>query len=976
MQTFLSELATHLYKKYGTEIQHQTLFFPNNRAGLFFMKHLGELIDKPLWAPSVTTIKDYVLTLSHMQVADKLTLIFDLFEIFKKHTQTQEDFDRFYFWGEMLLHDFDEVDKYMANASHIFRNLSAEKIIKEQFSPLTDEQIEFLEEFWASIKPAGTSREQRDFIQLWEALEHIYTDFRELLRERGYGYEGLIYRDVVENLKSGKVKLPPQKLIVSGFNALNACEVELFKIMQAEGVAEFYWDADRYYIDNEAEAGKFMRENLKNFPMDEDFLLFDGFSNKEDKRFEIICVPQAVSQAKQVGNLLQEHQHHFSENHTAVILPDEQLLFPVLHSLPYSSNEVNVTMGYPMRNTPLYSLLEHLISLQLHIRPAANGSVLFYHRDVIALLHHPYLTKRRESTVQSIEKSIIEQNLIYISPDELTGKDELLSGLFQSLATTQNFFDYLTSLLRAIYHQFAETENEAEGTHKTVIEQEYIYEFYLHINRLREIVQTRGIQLEYRTLLRLMRQWLENTRIPFTGEPLKGLQVMGLLETRLLDFENVFILSMNEKIMPGTGGKGSFIPYHLRKAFNLPVIEHNTAINAYYFYRLIQRAKNVFLLYNVQAEDGSLGERSRYILQLKYEGLFKHFKEKTQPVEIRPQVPVAITVTKTAKEIALLDKYLTTSTEEYKASLSPTAINDYLSCRLRFYLKYLAEIKEAEEIEEELDGAAFGNIFHHTMEYLYAPYLNEELTGAQFDKLENEISGAIEKAFRTELRLREDKPLELEGRNIIIREVTEKYATKMIGQDRLWAPFTIKELEAGGVNWAKTISVHGKEVRLSGRIDRIDQKETTVRLLDYKTGGAERVFKGRIEDLFNREIDRNKTKAGYLLQTLFYGWIYKGSPLYIEGQALQPGLVVLKELFGADYDWKIAYQDMVPQKTNPDKLSAQKIPIEDCSPFLENFEMGLQSMLNEMFDPDIPFDQTPITEHCQYCPYIQMCHRD
>ncbi|PLX15893.1 MAG: hypothetical protein C0597_08335 [Marinilabiliales bacterium] len=620
MDTFLKHIAQDLYSRYNDKISDLCIVFPNRRASLYFKKYLSELTEKPMWSPTTITINELMEEISGLSVADNIKLLFELYTIYKIIKKSEESFDDFYYWGEMMLNDFDDIDKYLVNPEDLFKNLKSLKSIQDQFTYLSDEQIEAIKQFWQSFDPEKHSSHQDDFISIWNVLLNIYQSFNKRLNELGIAYEGMIYRDVTNKLKGNDIiGLTHQKYVFAGFNALNNCEKKLFNYLQNNKMADFYWDYDESYINNPYhEAGFFLRENISEFKAPVSFSSQNVFNSLlQEKNIEIISVPSDIGQTKVITKILQEStvNHIDSPNKTAIVLADEDLLVPILHSVPDSIDNVNITMGYPVNNTPIYSLLEHLIDLQKNAK-ATKTETRFYYKNVLAVLSHQYVNSQFQEEANQLIQFIKTNNKIVISNIELASC-VFFQSLFIKVDSYQDLSEYLLNILHHIYNSLKKTGNE-DTIHNPSLEKEYIYHIYLSINRLKEVLEEQNIPIKMETYIRLVRKIIRNLRVPFTGEPLSGLQIMGILETRLLDFENLFICSMSEGVLPKTEASLSFVPYSLRKGFGLPTIEHQDAIYAYYFYRLIQRAKNVTLMYNSSSDGMKTGEMSRFLYQLKF----------------------------------------------------------------------------------------------------------------------------------------------------------------------------------------------------------------------------------------------------------------------------------------------------------------------------------------------------------------------
>ncbi len=957
MNSFLELVATDLYTRYGDKISELCIVFPNRRAGLYFKKYLSELTKKPIWSPDTTTINELMQEISGLTAADHIKLLFELYQIYKQVKKSEESFDDFYFWGEMMLNDFDDIDKYLVNPDDLFKNLKSLKSIQDQFTYLSQEQIESIQQFWKSFDPEKYSSHQEDFISIWNVLSDIYKQLNKRLNSLGIAYEGMAYRLVASKIDdTKKIELPHSKYIFAGFNALNPCEKKLFEYLQKNQVADFYWDYDHSYIENHHhEAGFFLRENINQFKQPQSFTnkpIFQSLSG--DKNIEIISVPGNIGQGKVITEILKASREQISEspNKTAIVLGDEDLLVPVLQSVPDNIKNVNITMGYPVSNTPIYSLLEHVIELQKNAKQKQNKTT-FYHQNVVAILNHQYVNTQFHNEARDLLQFIKKNNRIVISQDELARCD-FFKVIFNKINSYLELSEYLLTILHQIYNSLKKPEQEST-IHTSSLEKEYIYHIYLSINRLKDVLQEQQVEIRMDTYIRLIRKIIRNLRIPFTGEPLSGLQIMGILETRLLDFENLYITSVNEGVFPKTDSSPSFIPYNLRRGFGLPTIEHQDAIYAYYFYRLIQRAKNVTLMYNSNTDGMQTGEMSRFLYQLKYESSF-NIKEKSLRYDINLTQPKEIRIEKTDEIQQKLRKFLSSSGED--KYLSPSGLSNYLRCKLRFYFRYIAELSEQDEITEEIDAPLFGNILHEAMDNLYGAFAEKTVHPADVKGLLKnpaKISTAIDHAFKKEY-FKRDKA-DYSGKNIIIREVIEKYVRQIIKTDMEIAPLEIISLEnLYQIDIPITLNGAFETVKLGGKIDRVDKLDNHIRIIDYKTGSDDLTFKN-IDALFS---DKKNDQNSAVFQTFLYAKFYKD--IEKPDLSITPGVYSVRKLFEKDFDFRI-------------KNKESKSYINEYSLVEKEYLEYLNELIYDIFNPDAAFTQTEETSHCEYCPYRKICHR-
>ncbi|MGZ2368546.1 PD-(D/E)XK nuclease family protein [Ancylomarina sp. YFZ004] len=955
MSSFLKEVTNELFTRYGNQLSNCLLVFPNRRAGLFFSKYLNELVSEPIFVPQVLTINDLIKEWSPLKVVDNLDLLCRLYKIYCSVTQSKETFDEFYHWGEMILGDFDDLDKYRVDAKHLFQNLADEKEIENIFDYLDEEQIEAIRSFWSTFNPEKLSEHQHQFVSVWESLFTIYSNLKEELESEGLAYEGMASRLVVDRLENKEIDIKYEKVIFAGFNALNRCEKDIFSCLKEREQAEFYWDYDESYVKNPYhEAGLFMRDNLRNYPSPKSQISFKNIV-AERTAIEFISLSSEVGQAKFAHKYLKEYAENkdIPLEETAVVLADEELLLPVLNSIPKNVEHVNVTMGYPAKNTPVASLLGLIIDLQKGGRKQGAGFV-FHHKQVLSLLNHQYLNAINPDLADSLAQQIIKSNWVHVNREMLVG-DPVIEKLFIPLKSVEQVSSYLLDLLQAIYKNL-DLNKEDEGR-LDKIEREYIYHLFLAIKRLTGLLDQHKIEIKLDTFYRLLDKMIQSLSIPFEGEPLAGLQVMGILETRLLDFKRIIVLSMNEGKLPKTGTSNSFVPYHLRQGFGMPTIDHQDAIFAYYFYRLIQRPEEIKLFYSTQSDGIRTGEMSRFLYQLKYESVFKI--EETNPsqdIVITNAKPISIV--KNERILKQLNEYCVSD----KRSFSPSALNSYMGCSLRFYYRYLAGMKEPDTILEEIDPPMFGNLFHQAMEKLYEPYVGKTISKADIEGLRKNKkvqTKILEDAFKElYFNLDKEKSVEVTGRNRLIFDIILKFIDRLLKVDSEFAPFKMIAVE-GRYNIQIPLKSDGRKVNIAGIIDRVDQVENTVRVIDYKTGAAELIFKD-VESLFDSE-NKKRNKAAF--QTLLYCLFYDMK--HGDGLAISPNVYGLKSIFNPKFAC------VLEQKEG----RAKGVPVGSYLAYKQEFMDGFSDLLEEIFNPEIPFMQVEDVDVCRTCPYIEVCHR-
>ena len=958
METFLKLVASDLYSRTNGNLARTAVVFPNKRASLFFNEYLAKEAGRPIWSPAYITISELFRSLSSWEVADSVKLVCELYKVYREITQSNETLDDFYFWGELLISDFDDADKNQAKTKDLFSNLKELKNMMDDLSYMEPEQEAAIQQFFQNFSIERRTALKERFISLWDVLGDIYIQFKENLKQQSIAYEGMLYREVMETFNIDN--LPYDTYVFVGFNVLNKVEQGLFKQLRDAGKALFYWDYDEFYMNKKHhEAGVFIKQNLKEFPSPLDASHFNHLNNP--KEIQYISSPTENAQARYLPEWIRKNLTEH-EKETAVVLCNESLLQPVLHSLPEVVKHVNITMGFPLSQTPVYSFIVALLDLQIQGFNPKNGRFLF--EQVIAVLKHPY-TRQLTSEAEVLEKSLTKDNRFYPLPGELK-KDEFLDRLFTPVNGNLQLTDYLLEVLQQvaiIYRKDADAEEEQQQEQEEAFNQLYresLFKAYTTIGRFRTLLEEGELMVQSYTYRKLIIRILSSTNIPFHGEPAIGLQVMGVLETRNLDFRHLILLSTNEGQLPKNGGDSSFIPYNLRKAFGMTTIEHKIAVYAYYFYRMLQRAEKVTLMYNNSTDGLNRGEWSRFMLQFLVEWDYP-IKLLTLQAKQSPQGSTSITILKTNDVMRkMLHRFSLRSNKN--ALLSPSALNCYLDCTLRFYFKYVAHLKAPEEVSSDIDSATFGSIFHQAAEYIYkdltshGKVINKEAIELFLKnpvKLESYVDNAFkEKFFHIP---NEEKP-EYNGTQLINSAVIVRYLKQLLKHDYAYAPFTFEDTEK---DVYETIMVHTPtgefRTRIGGFIDRMDSKDGILRIVDYKTGGRADA-PCSVDSLFVRD----KNRSGYIFQIFLYACIMsKLSP-----QKIAPALLYINRAASDDYSPII-------------KIKEEKVveEVTDFSIYESKFREKLQELLDEIFHPDIPFTQTDVEEKCAYCDFKALCKK-
>ena len=954
---FLHRIAQAFYTEYGADIRKFTFVFPNRRAGLFFRKYLMEIIERPIFSPEIITVTVCFFNASTRKMADRTAELFRLYRIYRKISRTSEDFDAFGFWGEMLLADFNDVDKYRVDASKLFKNVTELKEIDWSAEYLTEEQQKAIRHFWNHFLPTIDSKTKEEFIAIWKVLLPLYEQFTAELLSENTATEGMIFREVTELLKKNETPeyFTGKNFVFVGFNALTKTEQTLFVELQKRGQADFYWDYEAEELrDVDNQASLFYKANTNQFPSK---LQIESKSTRlSEKSFELIAIPSAVGQTKEVYNLLAElYPENSSEKEwitTAVVLPDEGLLVPLLHSIPENIENVNITMGFPLKASPVSGLMENIFELQRRI----NSRGQFYHLVVSALLNHQYINTLCSNDAGNILQQMIKTNSVYVE-GAVFEQNDILKTIFRKKNSPAEFIDYLLEVLQTLNLAWQHIANE---TGKHTLECDFLYQYYLTINRIREVMKSAGeFEMSLDTLIRLIRQLITGITIPFEGEPLNGLQVMGMLETRGLDFENLIICSFNEGVFPKKASSNSFIPNNLRRAFEMPTFEYQDAISAYNFYRLIQRTKRIYFLYDNRSEGMQTGEVSRFAHQLHYHyGV--DFKQINISYDVSIQPESTITVHKSPEVLDKLNAYLMDGDEA--RALSASSLITYLLCPLKFYFTQIEGIKEQDEVQETLDGGNFGTILHDTMALLYEPYKGKFLEKSTLDDIRKNdfhIDSTINRAFAKSFYKQKqgaDEPVELEGKNLLDARVIKNYIKQILKVDAERAPFKYLDGERP-VKMQFPILAGAKNVNLKGFIDRLDEKEGALRILDYKTSKSDKLAFDSPDSLFLRSSEK-------LPRAIFQTFVYSLIALDEMGdRTIVPEIMKITDLYSSDFTSSIQ-----------DKSSNSAI--DDFNDYKEDFTVKLTELIEEVFNPDIPFSQCDEVNNCKYCSFINICRRE
>ena len=958
-KSFLEYVSRDIINKYGHDLSRTAIIFPNKRASLFMDEHLAGIAAKPIWSPIYMTISDLFRQHSTLLNADPIRLICNLHESFIKCTGCNETLDHFYGWGQLLLADFDDIDKNMAEADKIFANIQNIHEL-DDISYLTEEQKNILKKFFHNFNDGHESELKKRFLNLWQHFGNIYTDFNRRLKEKGLAYEGALYREVVMN---DTIKFEYDRYIFIGFNMLHRVEQLLFDKLKHQGKAFFYWDFDMYYMpDNkfaQNEAGHYIAKYLKSYPNElnnNDKEIYNNL-NDTNKNIKYISAATENIQTRYIGEWLKSEHNINSGKKTAIVMCDENILQSVLYCLPPETGKVNITTGYPLKHASISSFITRLLDLQIiGYKYETHKYNLHY---VNKLLNHPYITYISQQAEKI--KTHINTHKYYYPPKDILAADEGLALLFSCLNPSEPKTVYNLSLLKWIINIIKYLGINSKNTEDALL-QESVFRMYTIFCNLASLTEEDGLNIDPTTLCRLIKQLIDSTSIPFHGEPVMGIQIMGILETRNLDFDNILVLSCNEGKIPHGINDASFIPYSIRKAYGLTTIDNKVSIYSYYFHSLLQRAKNVTLMYNSSTENGHTGEMSRFMLQLMIESKH-HIIRENLIAGYKPFVTSQRIIEKNEHIVKILDSI---------DKISPSAINQYLRCPLQFYYNHIAHIKEQDNIDDKnVDNRIFGNIFHKSAYYLYLKIMEygkqiNRNNIERFIKHTELLEQIVDQSFKEEYFKNTDTKQEPEynGIQLINKEVVISYLKQLLRIDLELAPFSILGLEQD-VYMDLIINTDKKQriIKIGGYIDRLDRimtqnQKNVIRVVDYKTGYKPLSKIKSTDEIFSRT-EISKKHTDYYLQALLYSIIINDSTIWNSTKMnVVPALFYIKQSVKENYDPILCIND----KT-----------ITDINEYSKEFINNIINILNEIFEPAVPFIPTEDKLHCTRCPYKQIC---
>lgn len=972
MEPFLRKVAEVYLQNESTNIVDFCFVFPNKRSGVFFSKYLSEALKTPILLPEIITISDLISEFSVGIEASRYEQLFILYNVYKSISNEVVEFDQFQFWGDMILNDFNDVDRYLVDPKQLFINVQRLKEINSNY--LTEEQIKIINKYWGenrsfdSVETFWKHLDNNDdngiprdrFMKLWEILYDLYLKFNDELTNRGLSYSGRSYKDASEKIaKISANELTYKRYIFVGFNVLSSSEIKIFERLKEIDCADFYWDYNSPVYNCEYnKATRFIRKYIKLFPSNYNI---DNDKIETLPNINIIGIPSNVGQVKEAGKLLSELCANKKitdiENalNTAIVLPDENLFIPLIHSLPENFNAVNITMGYPMRFTPVSALMKAIVSMQLRLRKL-KGEYVFYYEDIQNVLAQPLIRSVANIECEQIQNTISQNRLFNISAEYLKKEYPRLEVLFTPVKDIKDFsnvFAYTISLINFIRQNLSAVKHSS-------LEVSFLSRYTQALQSLKVLVERYSIEMQEHTFFHLIERAISSDTINFEGEPLKGLQIMGVLETRALNFENVIMLSMNERVFPRKHFSRSFIPDALRRGYGMSTIEFQESIYAYYFYRLISRATNVYLLYDARTAGVKSGEMSRYLYQLKF--LYPQNTIKTSLVDygIRSTRRDGIIIPKTNEIIEKLNKF---RIEGSGKALSASAIKKYCHCPLQFYLEIIEELRIEDEVKEYMDDITYGNIVHAVAEKLYKGLDGIEITETVLERvknstamLSNEITMAVNEHYN---KLGKNNNTELYGEAKVLAEIMLYSIKELLEREKQFTPIVFKSAEEkmiGRYSVSPDLTINIKLF-----IDRVDTAMVNgceqLRIVDYKTG-SDKTSVSSFDPVFD---SANADNNGAVLQMFVYCNFYAALQNY-DGP-IQPIIYKLRTL--------------KTEGLKPIIIGSKKDakPVYDYRDFNDEFLPYLHDTLEEIFNPQIPFAQTKNDDHCKYCSFKTICSK-
>lgn len=939
MTPFLKEVAEDLVAKFGDNLQYCAIVFNNNRPATYLRKYLADIIQKPFFSPAIYTIQEFFAGSVKEKPADFYLQFFTLLKVYNRLLEEEGlspmKSSQFFPLAKIMLSDFAQIDNDLVDANKLYQEMEDVAQINLEFDYLSKEQYDFLAQFWQSYSEGKHKKQQELFIKMWRRMPRLYQLFHEALKTQNYITNGQVYRhlantdlttsDFINSFNRGKI-------IFVGFNALTRAEAKVFTHLQEANKALFYFDVDTYYLEDELqEAGLFLRKNFKQLGLKNVFEDDDNGFASEKHTVNVYKVQGQSAQAKILNQIIGNEDGEEEVGTTAVILADEQLLMPALQTIN-DGMDLNVTMGFALAGSTVFGLADLWLTTQLELKETNKVA----YQTLEAFVTHP-LTGLSVKLKANVQEALLRDNVVNIDLRRLIKQGGIFERFYQKIEDPSQLVEELLSVMKYMLARLSTQRSlkkiDADLMVKTIEE----------LTRLNDTLRSFVAGEEFRFVVQLIQKSLMGVSVPLSGDPLKGVQLMGLLESRNLNFDKLVFLGFNEGIIPKTSIGNSFIPDSIRRAYGLPVLENLDAISSYMVYRLLQRAKSINFVYNSLTDERNSGEVSRILKQLEYESNFSfNYQSLNLPVSTEPKEEIIIDKKDPVIQAAL-QRYL-----KGEKILSPSALTMYISNPIDFFFRYIADIKEPEEVTEVIEANQIGSILHKVMEYFYIGEIGKEVTADVILVKRKALKQMVTKAFNFVMTNKEESTLEYSGMQKVILAIVEAYANIILNRDEADAPFTILSLEEK-ISTELEFELNGKmqQVKLFGFIDRVDERNGVTRIIDYKTGSDKLTF-SEIEKLFDTD-GKNINKA--LIQTLIYTYAYERQS---GRQGVEPSLFVVKTMA----DGNVYFRSR--------KSTLADIYLEEVKPL---FLAQLQQKVAEIFDLNVPFRASEVPDNYSYSIY-------
>ncbi|BCY27680.1 PD-(D/E)XK nuclease family protein [Flavobacterium okayamense] len=909
--SFLEQIAIELLKRNNNSLENTTVVLPNKRAKVFLLNEIRKVSNVSLFSPNIISIEELIQEISEIRSVDAIEILFEFYEVYLRLTDKEEaqSFDLFSSWAKTAIQDFNEIDRYLISPKNVFTYLTEIKALER----------------W-NVQPNKKTDLVDKHLKFWQLLPKYYEVLYLSLLDKKIGYQGLIYREAVKNLSLFSKENNKNKFYFVGFNALNDAEEKIILHLNEFNNADVFWDIDEYFLNNEYhDVGLFIRRYKKDWKT---FYTkpFEWISQEfqKEKSIQIIGTPKSIGQAKIVGKTIENLLSNGEKlDNCAIVLGDENLLLPVLNSLPNEADSLNITMGYPTKNNPANLLVLNILKLHYNALKRSESNYIFYYKDVISVINHPLIEPYLKS--ENIIQKIRNNNFTFFNYNTLTklkkAESYINEELFELLLkpwinySTCDILQLLKLILSKIKY-YLQPNEDVEKLNKT-----FIFSVYSLVNKIESYNSKYNRIDSIDSLLALYKQLQDISEVSFEGEPLSGLQIMGVLESRVLDFKNIIVTSVNEGKFPSGKSQQSFIPYDIKKELGLPTYKEKDAIYSYHFYHLLFRAENIFLLYNTDSEGIDAGEKSRFLQQLEIEKLSSHSIETLSYNAVLPQKSYDRMEIQKTESLLLRLKEIAT-----EKGFSPSSLTSYIRNPMQFYFQRILRINEADDVEENIAVNTLGTIIHDSLEKLYEPYLGHVLTLEINKEMFQNINSVVLERFKETYK----EGNITRGKNYIAFEVAKRNIFNFLKQEKasIENGETIKVLQTeASLECILQNEALSYPVKIAGKVDRIEERNGIIRIIDYKTGkviGSNLKTSG-FEGLTS-EIKNDK-----VIQLLCYALMYQDK-FGLPNEGIEAGIISFKNLKCGFLPFQIEGQGRIDNQ------------------ILSNFTEELTKLINDILD--------------------------